>query len=425
MQRKEKDTKPHHTPTTDEESTLSRFPLLGVGLAVLLASATFFSGLHLGSGSDMQASLGSLLLGQPRVDESVDLDEFWQVWNLLEEKFVASSSTEPVSKQDRVHGAIQGLVRSYGDPYTVFLPPEDSKKFAEDISGNFSGVGMEVGMRNGFLTIISPLPDTPAKKAGLLSGDIIVRVDGTSTDGMSVDEAVRLIRGEKGTDVALTILREKEEELLEITVTRDTIAIPTIDTEIRDDVFIIRLYSFNALAESGMQDALRAYVQSGARKMILDLRGNPGGYLQSAVSIGSYFLPTGKVIVREDFGENKESEVYRSSGKVLGSYAPEKMVVLVDGGSASASEILAGALQEHDVAILIGTQTYGKGSVQELVDVQGKSSLKITVARWLTPNGTSISAGGLTPNMEVERTNEQYLADEDPQMDAALQYLRQ
>lgn len=407
-----------------EESGNARLPLLGIGLAVLFASATFFSGLQLGAGGTMQASLGSLLSREPKVDESVDLSQFWQVWNLLEEKYVSASSTEPVSKEDRLYGAIQGLVDSYGDPYTVFLPPEDAQMFEEDISGNFSGVGMEVGMRNGIITIIAPLPETPAEKAGLLSGDIIVRIDGQSTDGMTVDQAVRLIRGEAGTEVTLTILREDADELLEISVIRDTIVVPTIDTEIKDGIFIIRLYSFNALAEAEMQRALREYVGSGTRKMILDLRGNPGGFLQSAVSIGSYFLPTGKVIVRENFGENQDERLYRSAGRTLGNFAPTDVVVLVNGGSASASEILAGALQEHGVATLIGSQTYGKGSVQELVDIRGDASLKVTIARWLTPEGRSISEGGLTPDVEVERTSEQFLAGEDPQLDEALKFLK-
>jgi len=408
----------------DDESVQSRLPLLGIGLAVLFASATFFSGIQLGSSGNMQASLGSLFSSAPEADESVDLSEFWQVWNLLEEKFVSSSSTEPVSKEDRVYGAIQGLVNSYDDPYTVFLTPKEAQMFGEDISGNFSGVGMEVGMRDGLITVIAPLSGTPAEKAGLLPEDIIVRIDGNSTESMSVDEAVRLIRGDKGTEVVMTILREGADALLEVSVVRDTISVPTIDTELRDGIFIIRLYSFNALAEAEMQRALREYVGSGTRKLVLDLRGNPGGFLQSAVSIGGYFLPTGKVIVRESFGGSQEEQVYRSVGKTLGSYAPTKMVVLVNGGSASASEILAGALQEHGVATLVGSQTYGKGSVQELVDLKDSSSLKVTIARWLTPNGISISEGGLTPDVEVERTAEQYLAGEDPQLDEALKFLR-
>jgi carboxyl-terminal processing protease len=411
----------------EEGTALSspKLPLLGLGLAVLFASATFFSGLQLGSGMGLEASVGSLLSPQTQPADNADLSEFWQVWNLLNEKFVASTTTEPVSAQDRVYGAIEGLVASYGDPYTIFLPPSDAEAFEEDISGNFSGVGMEVGVRDGYITVIAPLPDTPADKAGILTGDIVTRIDGVSTEGMSVDEAVDRIRGEKGTTVTLTIYRQGEDQMREVPVVRDTINVPTIETKTDGDVFIISIYSFNALAEAEMQRALRDYVASGKTKLILDLRGNPGGYLQGAVSIGSYFLPTGKVIVRESFGDGKAEQVYRSTGKTLGIHAPKQMVVLVNGGSASASEILAGALQEQGVATLIGSQTYGKGSVQELVDLFDGSSLKVTVARWLTPNGRSISAGGLTPDMVVDRTNEQILSGDDPQMQKAMEFLDQ
>ncbi|NCN52466.1 S41 family peptidase [Candidatus Parcubacteria bacterium] len=403
----------------------SKLPLLGIGLAILLASASFFSGLQLGSGMSMQASVSSLFYGEKNTPpEDVDLTEFWQVWHSLDKKFVSSHADALPTDEQRIEGAIRGLVSSYSDPYTVFFPPEESSAFQEDISGNFSGVGMEVGMRESIITVIAPLPDSPAEKAGIRSGDQVIRIDDTSTEGMTVDEAVKLIRGEKGTTVNLTVVRKDSSEVVAISVVRDTIVVPTIDTEVHGDTFVIKLYSFNALAEAEMQQALRTYVGSGTHKIVLDLRGNPGGYLQSAVEIASYFLPAGQVVVRESYGESYKEDVYRSSGKTLGSYAPQKMVVLVDGGSASASEILAGALQEHGVATLIGEQTFGKGSVQELIDIGTKSSLKVTIARWLTPDGVSISDKGLSPDTTVTRTPEQYLAGEDPQMDAALKFLQ-
>jgi len=395
---------------------------------LLLAVATFFVGWQLGqqdvkAAGPQQAGLFTFLFGQPTQPEAVDLTEVWRVWELLEKKFAATSSTTPVSVEKRVEGMIKGLVASYDDPYTAYLPPEDAEQFNEDIAGNFGGVGMEVGMRNGVITIIAPLPDTPAERAGLVAGDVIVEIDGVSTDDMSVDRAVQLIRGEPGTEVTLTIYRQGDTGFRTITVTRDTITIPTVETELVDDVFIIKLYSFNALAEAEMQKALRSYVTSGATKLVLDVRGNPGGYLQSAINIASFFLPTGKVIVREQFGDGRPEKLYRSTGRTLRGFAPEKMVVLIDGGSASASEILAGALKEHGVATVIGQQSFGKGSVQELVTLPSGASLKVTVARWLTPNGTSISDGGLAPDIVVSRTVEQVLADEDPQRDAALRFL--
>ena len=201
------------------------------------------------------------------------------------------------------------------------------------------------------------------------------------------------------------------------------INIPTTKIEKKGDVFVIALYSFNALSEAKMREALDEYVKSGAEKLVLDLRGNPGGFLQSAVGIASFFLPEGKTVVSENYGEGVKEDVFRSSGKTLGVKMPKEMLVLVDGGSASASEILAGALQEHGVAKLMGDQTYGKGSVQELVDLDSGSSLKVTVARWFTPNGVSISQEGLTPDIFVERTPQQVVEDIDPQLEAAIKWL--
>jgi len=405
---------------TKKEST----SFLGLGLAILLATATFFSGLHFGSGLGLEANVASLFNKESQANTSADLTQFWHVWNLLDQKFVSSSTTTAsVSSEERMHGAIAGLVKSFGDPYTIYMPPVDASMFAEEIAGNFSGVGMEVGIRDDVITVIAPLPNTPAEKAGLIAGDMIVRIDGKSTEGMSTDEAVRLIRGERGTEVALTIFRKEETDFREVKIMRDTISIPTSKTETRDDVFIISLYSFNAIAEAEIQNALREFVKSGKRKLIFDVRGNPGGYLESAVSIASYFLPVGKVVVRENFGEGKEEQVYRSVGKELGNYAPEKLVVLVDGGSASASEILAGALKEQGVATVIGSQTFGKGSVQELVELDGGASLKVTIARWLTPDGNWISGSGVTPDIVVERTPDDRVAARDPQLDAALKFM--
>ena len=400
-----------------------RMPFLGIGLALILAAAAFFSGLHIGSDSRLQTNVSSLFASS-RSAETVDISLFWEVWQLLDQDFVASTSTEPTTDEERVWEAIQGLVRSYNDPYTVFLPPEDAEIFEADISGNFEGVGMEIGMRDSLLTVIAPLPETPAEKAGILAGDAIIRIDGKSTESISIDEAVKLIRGEKGTEVVLTVFRDGEEELLEISVTRDRIDIPTLTTEVKNGVFVIKLFNFSALSEMKMQEALRTFVQSGSRKLVLDLRGNPGGFLQSAVNISSYFLPAGKIVVRENFGDDEDERLYRSSGRMLRPILqPEEMVVLVDGGSASASEIVAGALKEHDVATVIGMQTFGKGSVQELIDLKGGASLKVTIARWLTPDGTSISDGGLTPDIEVEITPEDRESDKDPQLDAAIEFL--
>ena len=414
------------TPTVIKNSRVKKNNYLGILLALILAAGSFISGMQVGDLADkqnQQANIFSFFSTPESKVEEHDLSQFWKVWDLLDEKFISASTTKTLTDEEKINGAIEGLVKTYGDPYTVFLPPAENAAFSEDIAGNFSGIGMEVGLRNDVVTVISPLPDTPAERAGILSGDIVVKIDGESTEGMLIDEAVRRIRGEKGTEVVLSIFREGDSEIREVKVIRDTINIPTVKTEKVGDVFIIRLFSFNAIAEMKMQEAIREYTESGAKSMILDLRGNPGGYLQSAVAIASYFLPTGKVVVREHFGEGNEEKMYRSQGRTLREFTPEKMVVLVDNGSASASEILAGALKEHKVATLIGVDTFGKGSVQELVSLPNGSSLKVTVARWLTPEGVSISDSGLKPDIKITRTPEQRLEGLDPQQEAALRFI--
>ncbi len=412
------------TEEKDVQKRQSGKTIVAVVLTLVLATGAFFSGLHLGGRSEGGiGSLGTLLAGDVQPDPNADLKEFWRVWDLLDEKFAMASGTELLSPEAKVAGAIEGLVRAYGDPYTTYFPPKEAEAFNEDISGNFSGVGMEVGMRENVLTIIAPLAGTPAEKAGLMAGDFLVAINGSSTEGMSVDEAVRHIRGEAGTVVKLSIVRPGLTEPKVYDVTRAQIEIPTVKTEKRGDTFIIALYSFNALADMKMQQALRDYVQSGATKLVLDLRGNPGGYLEGAVSIASYFMPAGKVVLRESFGDEREEEVYRSRGATLKQFAPKEMVVLIDGGSASASEILAGALQEQGYATLVGASSFGKGSVQELVNLPSGSSLKVTIARWLTPNGRSISNGGLTPDVAVARTIEDREVSRDPQLDAAIEVL--
>ncbi|MFT5832313.1 MAG: carboxyl-terminal processing protease [Candidatus Paceibacteria bacterium] len=399
----------------------------GLFVAVLLAAAAFGSGIQFGqgtNGSGQLASLFNLFAAEPdAVVEHDDLGEFWEVWNLLDQKFAVGSTTQQLTREQKIQGAIDGLVDAYGDPYTVYLPPADAESFAADISGEFSGVGMEVGMRDSLVTIIAPLPETPAEQAGLQAGDVIIRIDDVSAEGMRIDQAVDLIRGEKGTVVTMTIFREGAMEFLEIPVTRDTIAIPTVKTEQIDDVFVIALYSFNAVAQSKMVDALNEYLQSDATKLVIDVRGNPGGFLESAVSIGSFFVPSGKIIVQESFVDESKNDTFRSRGRQVGEFNPNNLVILVDGGSASASEILAGALKDHGIATVIGAQTFGKGSVQELVELDGGASLKVTIARWLTPNGISISVGGLTPDITISRTGQQRLDEIDPQKDAAIKFL--
>ncbi len=399
-----------------------RVYVLGVMIAVI---AIFSLGYYSGKSSQSEDDkIASILNKSTGVGEGIDFASFWKAWEVINQKYVSTSatSTEKVDDQTRVYGAIEGMVKSLGDPYTIFFPPVESKSFADEISGNFEGVGMEVGMKDDVLTVIAPLKNTPAYRAGIKSGDKIVKIDETVTNGLNTSEAIKIIKGPKGTKVKFTMVREGEKEPLIIEVIRDIIDIPTIDTETKNGVFIIHLYNFSAISSNSFRNALREFVESGNDKLILDLRGNPGGYLEAAVDMASWFLPAGKVIVKEDFKNEQDAQIFRSKGYNIFN-ENLKMAVLIDGGSASASEILAGALHEHGVATLIGTQSFGKGSVQELVPITSDTSLKVTIARWLTPNGNSISHGGLTPDTVVKFDEKEFLKGNDVQINAALEFL--
>lgn len=357
---------------------------------------------------------------EPNIENNADFNSFWKAWNMINEKSIYAKK---VTDQDRVWGAIKGMTASLGDPYTVFFPPEENKLFNEEIRGSFSGIGAEIGMKDKILTVVSPVKNSPAALAGLKSGDKILKIDKTETNDITIDRAINLIRGPKGTIVTLTIFRAGEKTAKEIKITRDDISIPTIDTELRsDNIFVIKFYSFSENSAQLFSEALSKFIKSGSTKLVLDMRGNPGGYLDAAVNIGSWFIDEGKTIVSEDFGSNRKPIIYRSHGPKLFS-SDLSFVVLVDSGSASAAEILAGALKEHKIATIVGQKTFGKGSVQELMPITEDTSLKVTIARWLTPNGVSISEKGLEPDVIVPFTQKDLDNKKDPQMDKAIEIL--
>lgn len=395
------------------------------GIVLIVAVVIFFAGFNAGKNSqpDINKTIGVLSGQESGMPQTTDFSPFWKAWNILNEKYVANSATSSPTDQEKIWGAISGLANSYGDPYTVFFPPEESKTFASDIAGNFEGVGMEIGQKDGVLTVIAPLKNTPAYNAGIMAGDKILKIDNKSTAGVNPDEAVKLIRGPKGSKVVLTISRKDKKESFEISIVRAVINIPTIDTESRQDgIFVIRLYNFSAISADQFRGALREFVESNKQKLILDLRGNPGGYLEASIDMASWFLPAGDVVVKESTGKENGDIVFRSKGYDIFNDKLQ-MVILIDNGSASASEILAGALSEHKIATLIGTKTYGKGSVQELVKLTPDTSIKITIARWFTPNGISISEDGLNPDILVERTADDFAKGVDPQMNKAIDFL--
>jgi carboxyl-terminal processing protease len=319
-------------------------------------------------------------------------------------------------------GAIEGLTASYGDPYTVFFPPQQAKDFQDNITGSFGGIGLELGEdSSGDLEVIAPLKGTPAATAGFLPGDLIAAINGTSTLGVSSDDAVDLIRGPVGTYVTLTIVRGGKEQ--DIKVERETIQVPEIDYGLNrtNGVYTIALYEFTENSAQLFQTAFDAFKASGSKYLVLDLRNNPGGYLDNAVTIASHFLPKGETIVTEDYEGHQPNDMLTSTG-TDDLPSGTKVVVLMNQGSASASEILAGALKDNHVATLIGTRSFGKGSVQTLINIDG-GSLKITIARWLTPAGINIMGNGITPDIDVEATSSDITPANDPQMARAVQFL--
>ncbi len=397
-------------------------------LAATLILCAFVSGYFVGSG---RYGIYAQALAHPEQPTGVDFSSVWKAWSVIDEKFVpaAVSTSTPVAtttealNQERVWGMIGGLAASLNDPYTFFLPPAENKEFAAEMNGSFEGVGMEVAVRDRILTIVSPLKGTPADKAGLKPKDLILKIDGVETTGLDVGTAVRKIRGPKGTEVVFLIARLGWESPRLITVVRDVINVPLLTTTARPDgIFVIQISSFTSNSPDLFRNALREFVESKNSMLILDLRGNSGGYLEAAVNMASWFLPSGKIVVTEDYAGHSRNVIHRSLGhNVFNNNL--KMIILVDRGSASASEILAGALRQHGIAKLLGSNTFGKGSVQELVQITPETSLKITVARWLGPDGTQIPHDGIVPDVKVEVTEEDKKAGVDAQLEKAVSIL--
>ena len=397
----------------------------GVSFA-LVAAIAFGAGLAVGGSGSPSSVISRIPIIGDGLDSTpnpnADFTDFWKAWNALETHYVIThaSSTLP-SVKERIFGAIEGLASSYGDPYTLYFPPKEAKAFAESISGSFAGVGMEIDVKNGILTVVAPLRGTPAEAAGIKAGDQIITIDGKSTDGLSVDKAVSQIRGPIGTAVEFTIIRDGK--AIEIKIIRDTIQVPETEDGLDEasSVYHIALYQFTASSADLFNQAFTRFKNSGSKRLVIDLRSNPGGYLDSAVNIASHFLPKGTTVVTEDFDNKEENQVHTSLGY---NDTPEgtKIVVLIDGGSASASEIFAGALQDEKVATIIGTKSFWKGSVQTLIDL-GAGSLKVTVARWITPAGKWIMGNGVTPDITVQFTQSDATAKKDPQMARAVKFL--
>jgi carboxyl-terminal processing protease len=325
-----------------------------------------------------------------------------------------------------LYGSISGAVSSLGDPYTTFLPPKELTNFKTQLKGSFGGIGAEVGMKDGNIVIIAPLDESPAFKAGILAGDYIVSVDGLSTEGWAVDEAVEKIRGPKGTTVVLSIFRAGKEKPFEVKIVRDTIVIKSVKISYQDvekngkkvKIAVVDINEFGDDTSSLFKQAVNEILTKNVSGIIVDLRNNPGGYLQTAVDVASSWVKAGDLVVSEVHSDGKNQE-YKAVGTAR--LSGIKTIVLINGGSASASEILAGALKDHNLATLMGEKSFGKGSVQELVDLPGGSAVKVTVAKWVTPNGKNLNKNGLDPDTEIKITEEDVKNLKDSQFDKALE----
>jgi carboxyl-terminal processing protease len=438
-------------------------------LAVTLVAlcGVFVLGFHIGKGTvpvvEQVTALinkeGDVLSAQVTTEQDAgyDFGTYWRVWNILERKYIPYGTTtaHEVTAEDRVLSSIEGLVASYDDPYTVFMRPQQATDFKIATQGSLEGIGAIIGEREGRIIVVGPLDESPAAVAGLVAGDVILKVDDFDTAEQTVGDVVERIRGPKGSTVSLLIQSEGEEPR-DVPIVRGTIEIPStshsvIEREIAiapkettpttpasteptsagasptdpgpaaaiiattepepeeptetelQSFYHLHLFSFSQSSIRAFERELKSFVENGTDSLIIDLRGNPGGYIESAIQIASWFLPRGAVVVREFAGpEQKETPHVARGNSLFTSESQPSIAVLVDKGSASASEILAGALQEHGVATVIGTNTFGKGSVQELIDVTDELTLKVTVARWYTPKGVSISQGGLTPDVRID-----------------------
>ena len=397
------------------------FWILLLGVFILLAFTTgWFIGKQQGIRSVVPTGEGrvenqGMIPGELSAD--VDFREFWQVWNILKENFYK----QPVSEKDLFYGSLRGLVGAVSDPYTVFFDPQDAKDFEESLEGSFEGIGAELGMKDDQLQIIAPLPNTPAEKAGILPGDKIILIDGIETAGMAIDEAVKLIRGPGGTVVKLSITRDGLKDLKEIAITRDVIVIDSVRYEIDNDgLATFSIYSFNNETDANFDAAVQDLLTKNVKGIILDVRGNPGGLLTSAIHVASAWVGTEPVVI-----EKEQTQEHIFNGVTAALLAGVPTVVLVNGGSASASEIVAGALQDYKYATVVGEKTFGKGSVQDYKTLPDGSAVKMTIAQWFTPLGRTIHETGITPDAIIERTIEDYNAKRDPQKDYARKILRE
>jgi len=390
------------------------FALLGI----LLAGVIFLVGINIGQNSKINFFYTLPVNAQNAELLKADFSLFWDALKVVKDKYY---NPQAINDQNLVYGAINGALSSLNDPYTVFFNPDESKKFNEDLSGSFGGIGAELGMKNNQLVIIAPLKNTPAERSGLKAGDQIMKINNDFTTNITVDQAVKLIRGEIGTKVSLDIMRSGWEVPKTFTITRELIKIPTLDWKMLDgNIAYVALYNFYSNAPNDFYNAMLQILPKNPKGLILDLRNNPGGFLDAATNIAGWFVKRGETVVIERGKNNNTQRLYAFGNEALLNLPT---VVLVNGGTASAAEILAGALRDDRQIKLVGEQTFGKGSVQEIENLPMGSSLKVTIAEWLTPYGNTINKTGLKPDYEVKMEESDVKNNRDPQLQKAEEIL--
>ncbi len=393
--------------------------LVFIIIAIVIFALGWLMGASQDTGSNKNIEEGEVtneLRFYEGIEDDISFQQFWQVWDLAKDLYLRG----PVSEKDLFYGAISGMVEGLDDDYSVYFDPEDAEAFNEELDGEYSGIGAEIGKEDDYVVVVAPLSGSPAEEAGLLAGDLIVAVDDEDIIGVTVDYAVSIIRGEAGSEVILTVVRNGFDNTIEIPITRGEIQINSVEWELRDDgIMYIELYMFNEDTTALFRQAAQEVLTSDVNGILLDLRNNPGGLLTEAINIAGFWIAD-DIVVQERVGGDTEG--YAANGLAWLDDYPT--VVLIDGGSASGSEILAGALQDYGLATLVGEQTYGKGSVQEYYEFDDGSALKITTAEWLTALGRSIDQVGIIPDVIVEYTIEDYEAGLTPQFDAAISELQ-
>lgn len=378
---------------------------------IIVSAITLAFGLLIGLNSNTILNVFGPYLGGKR-PTTVDFSSLTDLYNQLTSKYDGS-----ISPEKAIQEAKRGMVNAAGDPYTYYMTASEAEEFNKDLNGDVgAGIGVEIGQRDGLVKVLRTTPDNPARRAGILAGDIIYKADGEDISGLSVEEVAKKLRGQAGSTVVLTVVRNNEEK--EFTLTRETINNVSVYTEYKGDTAILTITRFDENTGELAREKAQEIVNRGSKKVILDLRGNGGGYVSSAKEVASLWISGDIIMEQKSSSGFYNQKYYADRDKAL--LANIKTVVLVNGSTASASEIVAGALKDYDKATLIGEKTYGKGSVQTLETLSGGEVLRVTIAKWYTPKGVNINKEGITPDKEVERTFDQINKEEDPQLDAAL-----